>query len=129
MFLVTDYRLSPQQFAFISALSSGVNTTRAAEQAGIHRNTMNVWRRDSPPFQHALAEALADRAAETIHELLPPKKQIELLIETQCAEDASRPARPGAPSPHSGRNETCPCGNGMNPSLYKKDQFLENSYE
>jgi len=53
--------------------------TDAAEQAGIHRNTINVWRRNSRPFStpwraqydRALlyrerAEVLADRAVETI---------------------------------------------------------------
>ena len=57
-----DYGLSTQQLAVIGALSSGVTITAAAEQAGIHRNTINYWRRNSLPFQYALSDAQYDRA-------------------------------------------------------------------
>lgn len=57
-----DYGISSQQFEVICALSSGATMTAAAEQAGIHRNTINNWRRNSPPFQNALAHAQYDRA-------------------------------------------------------------------
>ena len=36
--------------------------TAAAEQAGVHRNTIHNWRRNSLPFQHGLAHAQYDRA-------------------------------------------------------------------
>ena len=57
-----DSVLSKQQIEVISALSNGVNMTAAAEQAGVHRNTIAYWRRNSPPFQHALSHAQYDRA-------------------------------------------------------------------
>jgi hypothetical protein len=57
-----DFGVSSQQLAVISALSSGATLTAAAEQAGIHRNTIHNWRRNSPPFQEAFAHAQYDRA-------------------------------------------------------------------
>jgi hypothetical protein len=57
-----DYGLSAQQIAVICALSSGVNMTAAAEQAGVHRNTIANWRRNSLPFQQGFAHAQYDRA-------------------------------------------------------------------
>ena len=57
-----DFGLSHQQLAVICALSSGATAIAAAEQAGIHRNTISNWRRNSPPFQEALAHAQYDRA-------------------------------------------------------------------
>jgi len=46
-----DFGLSHQQLAVICALSGGATAIAAAEQAGVHRNTINNWRRNSPPFQ------------------------------------------------------------------------------
>ena len=57
-----DYALTPEQLTVICALSSGATITQAAEEAGLHRNTINNWRRNSLPFQHALDEAQYDRA-------------------------------------------------------------------
>jgi hypothetical protein len=79
-----DYGLSAPQLEVICALSSGASLSAAAEQAGIHRNTLLNWRRNSIPFQFALAdaqydralfyrektEALADLALQTLHDLL-----------------------------------------------------------
>jgi hypothetical protein len=79
-----DHALSTQQIAVISALSTGATMTYAAEQAGVHRNTILNWRRNLIPFQHALADAQYDRAlvfreaveahldlaVQTIHNLL-----------------------------------------------------------
>jgi transposase-like protein len=59
---MTDFGLSPKQIAVIDALSSGVNFTTAAEQVGVHRNTIAGWRRNHLPFQHALSHAQYDRA-------------------------------------------------------------------
>jgi transposase-like protein len=59
---MTDSGLSDQQIQVINALSNGVTVTEAAEQAGIHRNTINNWRRNELAFQHALADAQYDRA-------------------------------------------------------------------
>jgi uncharacterized protein YchJ len=59
---VIDYGLSTQQLAVICALSSGATMTSAAEQAGIHRNTVLNWRRNCLPFQYGLANAQYDRA-------------------------------------------------------------------
>ena len=57
-----DFGLSTQQLNVISALSSGASTTAAADQAGVHRNTVAYWRRNHLPFQHALSHAQYDRA-------------------------------------------------------------------
>jgi transposase-like protein len=54
--------LYDQQIAVIDALSSGVTVTEAATLAGVHRNTINNWRRTIPAFQQALADAQDDRA-------------------------------------------------------------------
>src|SRR5690349_9412817 len=54
--------LTPQQLAVISALSTGATVTAAAEEAGVHRTTINNWRRDSVPFKVALNDAQYDRA-------------------------------------------------------------------
>ena len=59
---MSDRSLSAQQLKVIDALSSGATLTAAAEQAGVHRNTIAYWRRNSIPFQHALASAQYDRA-------------------------------------------------------------------
>jgi outer membrane biosynthesis protein TonB len=59
---VTDYGLTPQQLVVICALSSGATAAAAAEEAGVHRNTIANWRRNIPPFQTAFAHAQYDRA-------------------------------------------------------------------
>jgi len=83
-----DYGISSQQLAVICALSDGASVSAAAEQAGVHRNTINNWRRNSPYFQKALAdaqydrallfreraEALAELAFQAIHEILTNPK-------------------------------------------------------
>jgi hypothetical protein len=46
----------------INALSEGVNSTDAAAQAGVHRNTIAHWRRNYLPFRESLAHAQYDRA-------------------------------------------------------------------
>jgi hypothetical protein len=57
-----DYALTPQQLAVICALSSGATMTHAAQEAGVHRNTLANWRRNQIPFQYAFAHAQYDRA-------------------------------------------------------------------
>jgi hypothetical protein len=59
---MSDFGLNTQQLAAICALSSGAGIAAAAEQAGVHRNTINNWRRNSPPFQLGFAHAQYDRA-------------------------------------------------------------------
>ena len=59
---MTDSGLSAQQILVIDALSNGVTVTEAAAQAGIHRNTINHWRRNDLAFQFAFAHAQYDRA-------------------------------------------------------------------
>src|SRR5271166_3771399 len=54
--------LSPPQLEVINALSEGVNSTGAAAHAGVHRNTIANWRRNSLFFREALADAQYDRA-------------------------------------------------------------------
>jgi len=57
-----DASLSPQQLQVINALSEGLNSTDAAALAGVHRNTIANWRRNSLYFREALADAQYDRA-------------------------------------------------------------------
>ncbi len=57
-----DEALSPQQLQIIHALSDGMSSTDAAAQAGVHRNTIANWRRNSLFFREALADAQYDRA-------------------------------------------------------------------
>jgi hypothetical protein len=57
-----DFSLSPQQLQVINALSEGMNSTDAAAQAGVHRNTIAHWRRTHLPFRESLAHAQYDRA-------------------------------------------------------------------
>ena len=59
---MTDSVLSQPQVQVICALSKGVNTTDAAAQAGVDRQTIAQWRRNSLPFREALAHAQYDRA-------------------------------------------------------------------
>jgi len=59
---MTDSGLSTQQIAVIDALSTGATATDAAAAAGIHRNTINNWRRNNLAFQFAFAHAQYDRA-------------------------------------------------------------------
>jgi hypothetical protein len=59
---MSDFQLSPQQLTVISALSTGASVTDTAAEAGVHRNTINNWRRNLTPFKHALADAQYDRA-------------------------------------------------------------------
>jgi len=96
---MSDYGLSVQQLDVINALSRGASMSDAADEAGIHRNTIAVWRRNSLPFQHALAdaqydrallfreraEAAADLAFATIHEILadpstPPSVRLKAAL-------------------------------------------------
>jgi transposase-like protein len=57
-----DEALTPPQLIVINALSEGVNMTDAAAQAGVHRNTIANWRRNSLFFRESLADAQYDRA-------------------------------------------------------------------
>ena len=57
-----DEALTPLQLVVIDALTDGVNMTDAAAQAGVHRNTIANWRRNSLFFRESLADAQYDRA-------------------------------------------------------------------
>jgi hypothetical protein len=59
---MTDSGLSTQQIVVIDALSNGATATDAAAAAGVHRNTINNWRRNNLAFQFAFAHAQYDRA-------------------------------------------------------------------
>jgi hypothetical protein len=59
---MTDFELSPRQIEVIDALSNGASMTAAADQAGLHRNTIANWRRSHLAFQSALIHARHDRA-------------------------------------------------------------------
>jgi len=53
--------LSPAQEQVIALLSEGRTVSAAAEAAGIHRNTISLWRRTVPVFERVLAAAHYDR--------------------------------------------------------------------
>ena len=117
-----DIGLSKPQIAVISALSGGANLTAAAAQAGVHRNTVNYWRRNLPPFQHAFADAQYDRAMffrenaeqlvdlafKTIHDFLTNLgtsgsvrlKAAILIIEMAATPPPAPPATANAPGVH-----------------------------
>src|ERR1019366_6872088 len=57
-----DSLISSQQLQVIITLSQGMSSTDAAAQAGVHRNTIANWRRNSLPFRESLADAQYDRA-------------------------------------------------------------------
>ncbi|MGP8247724.1 MAG: SEC-C metal-binding domain-containing protein [Bryobacteraceae bacterium] len=108
---MTDTGLTPQQIQVIDALSSGANLTEAAALAGVHRNTVARWRRNFARFHAALAqaqydralmfreraEALADRAFETLRDILADPKaspSVRLKAATFIIEKAVTPAPP-----------------------------------
>jgi preprotein translocase subunit SecA len=57
-----DLPLDAPQLKVIDALLNGANLTSAADQAGVHRNTIANWRHTSPAFETALRDAQTDRA-------------------------------------------------------------------
>jgi hypothetical protein len=57
-----DEALTPEQLIVVNALTEGLNSTDAAAQAGVHRNTIANWRRNSLFFRESLADAQYDRA-------------------------------------------------------------------
>jgi hypothetical protein len=88
---VTDSILSPQQLAVICALSNGATTTDAAADAGVHRNTIANWRRNTLSFQNALANAQYDRSLFFREKM---EEQADLAVETirQILSDPKVPA-------------------------------------
>jgi hypothetical protein len=113
---MNSFNLSAQQCQVIDALSSGVNLTEAAAQAGVHRNTIANWQRDCLPFQQALSQAQSDRelifreraedlaglAFDSLREILKdPKsspsvrlKAAIFIIQTAMPSAAGKPAKP-----------------------------------
>ena len=57
-----DSALDAPQLQVIDALLNGANLNAAADQAGVHRNTIAYWRHSSPAFETALRDAQNDRA-------------------------------------------------------------------
>jgi transposase-like protein len=56
------YTLSDLQSRAVAAISNGASLTEAAQQVGVHRNTISNWRLSSQYFRASLAQALYDRA-------------------------------------------------------------------
>ena len=54
--------LSPKQLQVIDAIAGGATVSAAAQQAGVHRNTVANWRRHHPLFAEALAVAQYDKS-------------------------------------------------------------------
>jgi transposase-like protein len=88
---VNDIGLSTQQLAVICALSSGATMTSAAEQAGVHRNTILNWRRNLIPFQQGLADAQYDRALY-FRERMEAEFDLAIQCLHQILADAKAPA-------------------------------------
>ena len=122
-----DYGLSTQQLAVICALSSGATMTAAAEEAGVHRNTITNWLRNLFPFQQALAGAPSP-SSNRLHPASDPQ-----VAHPEIPQNLHKDAQSGldirvkscsfvASSPRNlhnfaqgcttkvGRNDTCPCG-------------------
>jgi hypothetical protein len=59
---MSETLFTPQQITALDALVNGATITEAAAQAGVHRNTIGNWRRETTYFEIALTEALYDRA-------------------------------------------------------------------
>ena len=57
-----DSALAAPQLKVVDALLNGANLNAAADQAGVHRNTIAYWRHTSPAFEAALRDAQNDRA-------------------------------------------------------------------
>jgi hypothetical protein len=57
-----DSALDAPQLQVIDALLNGANLNAAADQAGVHRNTIAYWRHTSPAFEAALRDAQNERA-------------------------------------------------------------------
>src|SRR5271166_5969437 len=106
-----DEALSPQQLQVINALSEGMNSTGAAALAGVHRNTIANWRRNSLFFREALVDAQYDRALlfrEQVEEMLElafgtldailtdPKASPSVRLKRQCS-SSRRPPHPLPP--------------------------------
>ena len=59
---MTEFQFTAQQITVLDALAFGASINQAAAEAGVHRNTIGNWRRDTLGFQFALANAQYDRA-------------------------------------------------------------------
>jgi hypothetical protein len=57
-----DSALDAPQLKVIDALLNGASLTAAADQAGVHRNTIAYWRHTSPAFEATLRDAQNERA-------------------------------------------------------------------
>jgi hypothetical protein len=59
---MSEIIFSTQQTIALDAIAAGASITRAAAEAGVHRNTIANWRRETVGFQLALCNAQYDRA-------------------------------------------------------------------
>ena len=86
----TEATLSPIQQKVLYHLAQGDSITATAQATGVHRNTIANWRRDLPTFNHALDEAVRERALffqVKLGDLIP--KAIEVLSTILHNESAS----------------------------------------
>jgi hypothetical protein len=70
-----EFTFTTEQTIVLDAIVAGASLTRAAAEAGVHRNTIGNWRRASIGFQLALCNAQYDRALllrEYAEELFQP---------------------------------------------------------
>src|SRR5438270_747975 len=57
-----EFLFTPEQTIALDAIATGASITQAAAEAGVHRNTIPNWRRETIGFQLALCNAQYDRA-------------------------------------------------------------------
>jgi len=61
---MSTFQFTPQQYTVLDALAAGASITQAAAEAGVHRNTISNWRRETFNFEVALTNAQYDRAQQ-----------------------------------------------------------------
>jgi transposase-like protein len=131
-------QLSPLQDQIVAALANGASLSDAAAAAGIHRNTVGNWRRDSALFRAAFAEVHYDRtlllredaeclaatAIETIHAILTdpqasPSVRLKAALAILNQISAPLPEPPSAPLAESEREPK---------NMHKNAQVMPNTY-
>jgi len=121
--------LTLTQHHVIALMSAGATVTAAAQQAGVHRNTIRNWLRLSD-FRAALTQAcdeqvrawrdqsqsLAAGALASLRNILddpavPPAVRLKAALALR-GRTPPKPSPPPQPAARPGRNQLCPCGSG-----------------
>ena len=81
-----DSALSAPQLQVVDALFNGANLNAAADQAGVHRNTIAYWRHTEPAFEAALRDAQNERA-DMLHEEAIARASLAFQVLEQILQD------------------------------------------